>query len=98
MSVYVDPLLSCVPTPRWKWRESCHMVADTVAELHAFARSMGLRTAWFQATPHPHYDLTRGMRNAAVRAGAVEVDRRQAVELFNRFRQHTGEPASCPAA
>jgi hypothetical protein len=51
-----------------------HLMSDTmdVAELHAFAKRIGLRRHWFQNHPvHPHYDLlTPRMREKAVTAGA----------------------------
>ena len=74
MSVYVDPMMPCIPNPRWRWRENCHLTADSLEELHAFASRLGLKRAWFQAHARwPHYDLTRGMRERAVRIGAVEL-------------------------
>lgn len=96
MSVYVDPLMGCVPNPRWKWDKSCHLVADTLQELHAFAARLGLKRAWFQdfrrgAEPGQllgvqHYDLTEGKRAAAVAMGAVEIDRVRMVELMREQR------------
>lgn len=57
-----------------------HLASDTsVAELHAFARSLCLRPEWFQNHPdHPHYDLTtpRARRRAA-EMGAVVVTPRE---------------------
>lgn len=51
----------------------CHLWADTPEELHALARRIGLKRAWFQDRPgFPHYDLTPGRRALALRAGAVE--------------------------
>lgn len=54
---------------------SCHLTTDgPLNELHAFATKIGLRRAWFQDHPRmAHYDLTRGRRDAAIRAGAVYV-------------------------
>lgn len=49
MSVYVDPMFSCMPTVNWRWRESCHMWGDNEQELHAFALRIGLRREWYQA-------------------------------------------------
>ena len=39
-------------------RMSCHMVADSLQELHDYACSLGLLRRYFQkARKHPHYDL-----------------------------------------
>jgi len=76
MGVYVDPLVMCPRSKRWPWPESCHLLADTPKELHAFAARIGLRHSWYQGLPHhsiPHYDLTAGVRARAVAAGAVEL-------------------------
>lgn len=83
MSVYVDDLMACIPSANWRWNESCHLVADNLDELHAFAAEIGLRRAWFQQSRKglPHYDLTPNRRIAAVRAGAIELDRHAFVEL-----------------
>lgn len=74
MSVYVDPLMNCERHAKWRWSQGCHLFADTVEELHAFAQRIGLKRAWFQ-TPErfPHYDLNANRRKAAVLAGAVEL-------------------------
>lgn len=50
-----------------------HIFADDVKELHAFASKLGLRRAYFQANPHPHYDVATNKRQPAIRAGAVEM-------------------------
>lgn len=88
MSVYVDPLTTCLVSRAWRWPKSCHMWADTVEELHAFAARIGMRRQWFQnhprrkGNPFPHYDLNESRRPRAVRAGAIELDRRAAVESW----------------
>lgn len=69
MSVYVDPLRD------WGWRlgPSCHLIADTLEELHSFAARLGLKRSWFQdKASGPHYDLTASKRSLAVRLGALE--------------------------
>lgn len=86
MSVYVDDLAE----HGWRLGPSCHLFADSVPELHAFADRLGLKRAWFQLDegkrrPIPHYDLTAKRRAAAVALGAVEVDRRQAVTIWRRL-------------
>lgn len=90
MSVYVDSMLPCLPNPKWKWDRACHMFADTDDELHAFAISLGLKRSWFQSAPPascPHYDLTTGMRERAVKMGAVELDRRGTVQKWKEIRE-----------
>lgn len=87
MSVYVDPLAY----HGWRYRNmtimSCHLFADTVAELHAFAGRIGLKRAWFQGNKVPHYDLTASKRALALLDGASNVDRNQAVDIWNRIKK-----------
>lgn len=55
-------------------RGSCHLMADTEEELHAFAERLGLRREWYQDHPlHPHYDLVPSRRTRALELGAVFV-------------------------
>jgi len=81
MPVYVDPLTD----NGWNLGPNCHLCADTIPELHAFAVRIGMRRAWFQPDNGrlPHYDLTAGRRAVAVRLGAVEITRKQLVARFN---------------
>jgi hypothetical protein len=91
MTVYVDPLREVDPRPGWKWNTACHLIADSLDELHAFAARLGLRRAWFQ--PHrifDHYDLHLRKRKLAVKLGAVEVDM---TWLKNRIRAKQNERA-----
>jgi hypothetical protein len=86
MSVYVDDLMPCQPTAKWRWNLSCHLFADDIEELHRFASSLGLKRAWFQHKPDklPHYDLNESTRTRAVGLGAVEVDRQSAVDIWRK--------------
>ena len=95
MSVYVDALVSYPPSQSWSWVESCHLYADSVDELHAFAARIGLRRAWFQRSSNglPHYDLTRRKRQEAVRAGAIEQDRAAAVETWRWIQRREAHAA-----
>ncbi|MCT7316350.1 DUF4031 domain-containing protein [Ralstonia sp. CHL-2022] len=69
----------------WRGRQWCHLVADSLDELHGFARALGLKRAWFQAQASlPHYDVTIEVRDVALRRGAREADRRT---LISRGRQ-----------
>jgi hypothetical protein len=82
MAVYVDNLSD------WGWRHgrSCHMIADSVTELLEFAESIGLRREWFQPNSSPHFDLTEDARTAAVKMGAIELDRRAFVAKLRETR------------
>jgi len=91
MSVYVDPMMACVPNRNWRWRENCHLTADTDEELHAFAQSIGLRRSWHQRGSISHYDLTRGKRALAVRRGAIELTRKQAAERYRAVWQRAAD-------
>jgi hypothetical protein len=82
VSVYVDALFPVRPFAKvkaaaWRWDEACHLWGDTLEELHAFAKRLGLRRSWFQDhTRVPHYDITRNKRRQAVLLGALESDLR----------------------
>lgn len=82
MSVYVD---DCVyPYGRMMM---CHMLADSLDELHAMADKIGVNRKWFQNTRNPHYDICKSKRALAVGHGAVEINRRQLAELIRKFRE-----------
>lgn len=71
MTIYVDD--EQIP---WRGKLWCHLVADSLAELHEFAKSIGLKRAWFQyKSIYPHYDVTVSVRDRALRQGAVLGDR-----------------------
>lgn len=75
MSVYVDKAI-------WKFRGQlyCHMVADSLDELHVFAKQMVIAKSWFHKPPkasYPHYDVISAKRDFIIDfGGAIEVDRR----------------------
>ena len=81
MAVYVDK-------PIWKLgcMKMCHMLADTLDELHNMADQIGIRRRWFQSGSTPHYDVCKSKRELAIRLGAIEIDRRQTVALIRRIR------------
>lgn len=77
MTVYVDD--AYVPAAvanhgrvhRSRW---CHLMADTVDELLAFGKTIGLQPAWLQVKPSGvHFDVTEAKRRQAIAAGAVEI-------------------------
>ena len=71
MSVYVDPIR------RVKGRRWCHLLADSVEELHSFAQRIGVKRRWFQNHRHPHYDLSVTKRRLAVNHGATQSTTRE---------------------
>jgi hypothetical protein len=78
VSVYVDALRMHVRL--FRGGEWCHMATDgDLAELHAFARRIGART-FHPHGKHPHYDLRREEREAAIAAGAIEVGAKELVK------------------
>ncbi len=64
----------------------CHMMADTIEELHEMAAALGLERAWFQPLSRPHYDVSKTRKAEAVRLGAVEVTQKELVRI-NRARE-----------
>lgn len=96
MSVYVDDLVPNVSTdPRARrvgarhGHEWCHLWADTREELLAFAKRLGMRPAWIQSSRRGliHFDLVPPRRAAAIRLGAIPLDRHAAVECQRRVRE-----------
>lgn len=70
MPIYVD-------TPRWERHHglSGHLIADTEAELDAFAQSFGLpRKDRSSGSPIPHYLLAASRRSAVIAAGAIPLE------------------------
>jgi hypothetical protein len=90
MAVYVDRLIDY----SWRHGPSCHLIADSVEELIAFAVELGLRAEWFQPRSSPHFDLTREGRDAAIRNGAIELNNRAFVTKIRELRKRrlAGEP------
>lgn len=91
MAVYVDNLVN----NGWHLGANCHLIADTREELHAFALSIGMKRVWYQPGSFPHYDLTASRRAAAVRLGAVPLDRKAYVYKMWELRD-TDEYADVP--
>lgn len=80
MAVYVD-----APRHRVGRMVMCHMLADSMEELLAIAYRIGVARKWFQRDCHPRFDICKALRVKAVAAGAIEVDRRQLVDVMKRY-------------
>lgn len=81
MSVYIDRA-----NLSFGRMQMCHMLADTLDELHAMADRVGLKRQWFQPASTPHYDVCQAKRRLALAAGAIEVSNRQLVSLIRKWR------------
>lgn len=95
MTVYVDEIIRW--TTRGRYRNgSCHLMADTLEELHAFARAIGLpRSRFHRGSKVPHYDLIEAEREQALEAGAVFVPAREQARRrrdARRSRAHVARP------
>lgn len=77
MTVYIDP-------PRWPAHGTVfsHLISDrSLAELHAFARELGVPERAFD---QDHYDVPAHRHAAAVAQGAVPVDGKQLARILIR--------------
>ena len=97
MAVYVDSMRVCVPNKNWKWKQCCHLFANTKKELHQFAKCLYLKRNWFQNKTLPHYDLTSGKRKLAIAKGAIAISDKKLVEMIRKHRrQNRGTVQKAP--
>jgi hypothetical protein len=92
MTVYVD-------NERIEWRGKlwCHLVADSLEELHAFAARIGLRRSWFQdRASYPHYDVTTDVRERAIRSGAIASGKTQTLTAARKLKAELAALTSKP--
>ena len=82
MTVYVDN--ANITKDGIKW---CHLMADSLEELHEFAQKIGLKREWCHNGDH--YDVTSSLRKIAVKNGAREIDVVEMVEVRRRLRTTT---------
>lgn len=82
MAVYVDNA-----RVEWQGKLWCHLVADSLDELHSFASHLGLRRSWFQRNAsYPHYDVTVECREKALVLGAVAGARVQIITCARKMK------------
>ena len=82
MTVYVDEAKN-----KFRGMKMCHMMADTVEELHEMADVIGLERRWYQEKSSPHYDVCLSKRREAIANGAEKMDMRKLVELVRKLRK-----------
>lgn len=82
------PVYVCKNKYAYRGMIMCHMVADTLAELHEMAERIGLKREWFQTKSSlPHYDVCRTKRALAIRCGAREVSNRELYQMIKEYRK-----------
>lgn len=86
MSVYLDTARN-----RLGRMIMCHMIADTLDELHAMAAAIGMKRDWFQPGSFPHYDVCLMRRGRAIAHGAQVLDRRSFAIAMRRIRAMGGD-------
>jgi hypothetical protein len=94
MAVYVDDAF--VAGDWGRWTGGGHLQADSPEELEAFARRLGLSSAWLQTRAgrpeRAHYDLHAAGRARAIALGAVPETWREGVRR-RRAARPTVDPA-----
>ena len=82
MAIYVDRA-----KVSFQGREWCHLMADTLEELHQFARQLDIDARLFHRTAsYPHYDITLEMRILVIEHGAIDADRRTIIACGKRLK------------
>ena len=85
--IYVDTLVDYGKRinghgPYWAHLGTDDLTPQGLEALHAFARQLGLKRAWFQDKPtHPHYDLTARKHALALKLGAKQVSNKEFVRV-----------------
>jgi len=93
MTVYVDNAAAPFKPAHRPGRTyvMCHMIADTEAELHAMAHTIGVARKWYQGD---HYDIAQGKRALAIASGARAITMRQlaCMAMLRRWGEPMGDP------
>lgn len=82
MAVYVDSAQH-----QFGRMKMCHMLSDSLEELHAMADKIGIRRKWFQPRSTPHYDICKAKREQAIKLGAVVIGNRELVTIIRKWRE-----------
>lgn len=82
MAIYVDFMQ--IEFKDYKW---CHMLADTLQELHDFAALIEVDKRLFHRNAsYPHYDVTVQMREIAIEYGAIPAGRKKIIECAKKLK------------
>lgn len=83
MSVYID-----MSKNTYGRMLMSHMIADTIEELHSMADKIGVKRKFFQnISHHPHYDICQSKKHLAISLGAIEVNKREFIDIIVRNRK-----------
>lgn len=75
MAIYIDNVQ--IPHIGKLW---CHMVADSLVELHTFAQLLNIPKRGFHVNAsYPHYDITVELREKALTLGALIGTRKEII-------------------
>ena len=80
MTVYVDRLFKRSPKSLQARKYGnlwCHLLSDSIEELHDLAKELGLKRGYYQHRPISHYDLTRNKRQQAIKLGATKISTKE---------------------
>ena len=82
MAIYVDNMR--IEYRGYKW---CHMLADSLQELHDFAELIEVDKRLFHRNAsYPHYDITVAMRLIALNNGAIAADRKTIIKSAKKLK------------
>ena len=87
--IYVDAAIH-----PWKGKKWCHLTADSLEELHAFAcDKLGLKASWFQNhRVMPHYDITASKRREAIKLGAIAITTKESAQrIVDKLKSKSSE-------
>ncbi|MGY8856989.1 MAG: DUF4031 domain-containing protein [Pseudomonadales bacterium] len=72
---------------KFKGHKWCHMLADSLQELHDFAAFIDVDARLFHRNAsYPHYDITVQMREIAIAQGAIPADRKKIIECAKKLK------------
>lgn len=69
----------------------CHMLADTLDELHDMADKLGISRKHFQSkSRYPHYDICRSKHQEALKLSSkILLSRKDIIEKAKALKSHT---------
>ncbi|MFA5067638.1 MAG: DUF4031 domain-containing protein [Candidatus Izemoplasmatales bacterium] len=66
----------------------CHLVANSIKDLHSFAKSIGVNKRYFHNNPKnnkPHYDIRGKKIQKAIEFGAKQVNSKDIVTFLKKI-------------